>query len=69
MPPLLGFKRAEVGEQFLRVVQGNFARRFEPAELAQILHAGSLEREHDIGKVEALDFGQLVRRAFVVFRL
>ena len=60
---------AKVEKQFLCVRERMFLRRFQPAELAQIRNVGGLERQHDLSKIESLDFRQFLSRSFPMFAL
>ncbi len=44
-----------------------FLGRFEPAKGALVFDSGSLQGEHDLGQVQALDFGELLRQTIRVF--
>ena len=62
-------QRAQVGEQFLRVGEGLFLGRFEPAERAQVLHPGGFQGQDHLGQVQALDLGEFLLRTMRVLLL
>ena len=59
--------RAQVRQQLLRVRQRNFIRCFQPAELAQLLHARGFQRQHDLGQIQSFNLRQFLRGTMRVF--
>ena len=56
------FQRSEIQQQLLCVVQSRLARRLQPAELSQIIHANCLQHENNFSEIESLDFRQFLHR-------
>jgi hypothetical protein len=58
---ILAIQRSEIFQQLNCTAQRIGIRLLDPPEAFKICHASRLQVEQDFGKIEALDFGEVLR--------
>ena len=58
---ILAIQRSEIFQQLNRTAQRIGIRPFDPPEAFKISHASCFQVEQDFRKIEALDFGEVLR--------
>ena len=60
---ILSIQRSEIFQKLDRTAQRIGVRHLDPAEAIKIGHAGRFQVKQDFGKIESLDFGEILSDA------